>query len=364
MRLNAIFLCARYVVMVCAALEGVMLGGCGKVYTSNVMTPETVASSCTQQVYFLPKSFFKVSIHPRFEKGALVYSSSLPNLVPMHDMTVEKILVADTDNPICLDFLHDATSSDKVDITIGSNGLLQSVNSTVEDKKGEILVATVDLVAQIAKLGTVPHDLFKMLAILDNGPKPAIQPLLIHIEEVYSYADLIKDNGVNVLEGKKYPKKMEVRLQLKSLGGEKPYPKADLPTNSKKRDGPSFYYKVLIPHKVLLSWDQHVFSDVFNLPDNGPTLAYDVSRAALVKKTTKLTFTDGALTKVEIDNPSEALAAVKLPVDILKAIVSIPGELLTFKVQNIKDQTAVSDAELERLKAKTKLLEYQQGLAE
>lgn len=99
------------------------------------------------------------------------------------------------------------------------------------------------------------------------------------------------------------------------------------------------------------------------LPDKSVIGGIDVTRAAMVKKVTSIDFKEGMLASVNVDKPSQALAAAEIPLSIAKAILSVPGEILQLKIDTTKDKTALYQAQLNELKAREALVEYREELA-
>ena len=100
---------------------------------------------------------------------------------------------------------------------------------------------------------------------------------------------------------------------------------------------------------------------------------WQIRRLSLVKNTTTLEFTNGVLASAKYDNPSVLTNAFQIPVDMLKAIVSIPSALFQFTLKRdtepaeleaekkvIELQTALLKAELELLRKQEELDEARQ----
>jgi len=92
------------------------------------------------------------------------------------------------------------------------------------------------------------------------------------------------------------------------------------------------------------------------------TFVADTGRGFLVKKRIDMAVTDGVLTGLEVDKPSEVLQAVTLPVEIIKTIVSIPAELLTLKIKQTTDEGGLTKAEAEAIKAQIELIRQKEAL--
>lgn len=99
-------------------------------------------------------------------------------------------------------------------------------------------------------------------------------------------------------------------------------------------------------------------SEILPLPNGAPIMAVDVTRACLVTKVTKLTFEKGTLKAVDINKPSEVSALVDIPIKVVKEVVSIPGELIKFKIDTSKNVTDFYTQKLAEEKAKDELINY------
>lgn len=81
-----------------------------------------------------------------------------------------------------------------------------------------------------------------------------------------------------------------------------------------------------------------------------------VKRAAFAKKVSKLSIKDGVILSNEIIKPSSVEGFFSIPVDIAKALVSIPGQIVTFRHDNTK---RLNQLEVEKLKYEKSLLDSQ-----
>lgn len=103
-------------------------------------------------------------------------------------------------------------------------------------------------------------------------------------------------------------------------------------------------------------------------PNDGPIFSVDVSRAALVTKKTDLTITDGMLTKIDVNKPSQLIAGLQIPLDIVKELASIPADILTLRIKQYQDEGSLTKAqvellsqEIQKIKENKELLKAQQS---
>ncbi len=98
------------------------------------------------------------------------------------------------------------------------------------------------------------------------------------------------------------------------------------------------------------------------VPDSSRLYRLPIAGAALTKTSVKHVFKDGMLTELSLDQPSGVVAIASLPVDILKALMSIPAELIKLKVDYSSQQTAQTEQQAKLIEAQLKLLKLQAEL--
>jgi len=110
------------------------------------------------------------------------------------------------------------------------------------------------------------------------------------------------------------------------------------------------YYRTVLPYTLtILAWEKQQLvkkiQRIVLLPNKSPTYMFDLTRSAFVKKTYDVKFESGFLTSAKINKPSELLAGVSLPVDLIKGIASIPAEIIQLKFNYNSNQQALLEAE-------------------
>jgi len=83
-----------------------------------------------------------------------------------------------------------------------------------------------------------------------------------------------------------------------------------------------------------------------------------------VKKRVDLLVSDGVLTGIEVDKPSELLAGISIPVEVLKTIASIPGEILSLRVKGMEAEKSLTQNEAEIIKQQVEIIKQRQALSE
>lgn len=79
------------------------------------------------------------------------------------------------------------------------------------------------------------------------------------------------------------------------------------------------------------------------LPNEAEILYMPVNRSAFVKKVQKLDFNEGMLVEAVLKKPSEALGAVEIPLEITRALLALPGEIVADNVAALKSNQDLSN---------------------
>jgi hypothetical protein len=317
--------------------------------------------------------------------------------------------VADPNAPLMLEYRPEAGTNDTFKLAVGTNGLLSTVNSTSEDQTAAIIVK----LAELAKEG-----LRAVTAVARNfaaapGSKPEVTPdqrreacfatlQKMSVTAEVNLSDLLlpaggadtsalreqaaKINAKAVRAMQKDPPIAVTQKLIKDIDLETKAPPpvrkaiSDLPNpgNPTPTAHDGIVFRLMTPGTFSLDIGTAglKFGDICELrseassvdnatvmvADPRRTFVVDNSRTAFVKKKVNMTVTDGVLTGIDVDKPSELLAAISLPVDVLKVIASIPGEILSVKVKQLSDQNNLSAAQVKMLELQIDMIKQRQAL--
>ncbi len=133
-------------------------------------------------------------------------------------------------------------------------------------------------------------------------------------------------------------------------------------TESEKSDTSkrSVYYRPLLPGDLKVMFDDNLYEKKVYLPNRAPIIAWDITRPAFTKKVTKLTFANGVLTEVYLNQPSEMLAGLKIPSEIIKSVAGMPLELLQFRVNYADAYNQLLQAQIQQIQNSQQLMQLQQ----
>lgn len=304
-----------------------LLAGCSSVIiTSDHIPPDTTMHSTSGAYYFLPKATLRVRLEQAGQDCQLTF-----------DEQKGVQIVPDEDHLYIFDYNRSSLSNDTLTVQIGTNGLLQKIESSAEDKTGDIILKLVELGKEAFKAAAVvggvgktgadfvfsPEDFetvnTKILAINSNCPQIKIDPPVVK----------------STSEGRIAASQKAVCAQ----------------------EGVCF--RPLLAHTLsfVLKDDTPIESHSILIPNEAPILSLPIKRAAFVKVITNVTFDNGILKEVHIEKPSEVAAALQIPVEIAKTIASIPGEILQLKVDYTNKQRDLATAQKNSIDAAKALKE-------
>lgn len=332
---------ARWAVLLLA------LQSCAIVQSSKVdltRKPSPTIDTTNKLAYFLPTGQLRLKLAERDNAG-----------VKECEFTLETVYAPDINNLYFVEYNPSAFSNDKnVKIAIGSSGFLTSIETQTQDKTSEILAKVFELGKTIVlRSPSGPR------AAAPEGAKPpppcrmdvTIDPFTIAanakqgiVERLKAWHPSITDFGVELANGSRSPANWQT-AQRDHVDG--------------------IVHRPALPYLFRLTTDDplaNLAPQFVYLPNEAPMFTIDIKRRAFVENKHSLTFTNGMLTEIAWTKPSEALGFVNIPLDIAKAIVAIPGELLSVKVNSATSETNLLNAQRNLLEAKDQLLRKIQEL--
>jgi len=344
------FLYSFIVIGILILIVGIVFSGCSVVVTD--ISPVNYKKGMVY--YYLPESLIKIT---STAKVAVYYNES--NKIKDKKVIEQKFVVttkniADTFQLLSLKYKSNALMYDHLKFDVNNNGLLKSLSVTTEDKTAAI----------IDELSSAPQSIL----VGDEPSAKGGEKLVLKIKEYTSefYAkpsDILNKPGTitwNILivneQGSVEFKNIDASFNVKI--SHKDTSKFDFNTITTVKNGciDGILTRPLINTDLTISTDKINGEDkIFNLPvtiiDQSKLLNIPIKRTAFVKRENTIIIEDGLVTSNEITNPSSVKGFVSIPIDIAKAIVSIPGQLVTFRYDNT--------ARLKALEEQKNLLETQ-----
>ncbi|HEX4630288.1 MAG TPA: hypothetical protein VH188_04920 [Chthoniobacterales bacterium] len=242
-------------------------------------------------------------------------------------------------------YLGSVLADEDINVKVSKEGLLSQVNVTTEDKTGAIAIKLIDIAKEVKKFSFTSET--------------ATEPVEYDVE-----FDPCTDLGrVNHELAQRFPQDdLSVRL-IHSNYNESGYGQAFVPGESKRFSGAAF--RPMRPYAVLLrKHGQVTTSHQILLPNESNVYYYAVTRAAFVKKVTTLNFDEGILTEIKVTKPSEALAFMEIPLALVKAIASLPGEIVDNNIALTDKRKTLATSQTNLLTEQEKLEAEQQKVKE
>ncbi len=341
-------------------------------FFSNCTTVKTDFSNKPKKeatiIYYLPESLIKIKVK---SKVAVVYkpdnSLSESNLIEQ-SFTISTETIAETENLLSLNYRPNSLMSDEIKYRANSKGLLESITTITEDRTSEI----------ISKLAEAPQIIFGT----SNNEKQSFNGILeiVKIKEFTSefiikastITDSIKEVNckliiLNELGKIEQPKVVDAKFSLSTIDVPSliQYPTlSTLVDNSSssntKVDGiltrPLKNISLKIKSSIDIEDSNNTPTTIIAIADKTKLIVIPIKRTAFVKRTNKLEFQDGFILSNEIIKPSSVEGFISIPIKIAKAVVSIPAELVQFKIDNTK---RLDDLEKAKLGYEKSILENQ-----
>lgn len=325
----------RLVIVLCCLS---VLSACSRPVLQSSVTTQPVDQNITQpdtMGYFLPKGLIRMQLKPDPLK---------PNDL---QLTTSVRYIQDPGYFFTLKYLPMTTFDDNIDVKLTEQGFLDAILVTTTDKKREIVGKVIEIAKEIAKIATFPGAVKKI-----EDKKKKVPNIDVEFDpDLFLNAE--RGTERRILEDRFF-KPYNIKVQLKRTFPHGRFTKQG-PTDQK-----GIYYRPLLPYELSVEYEAEAIykNETILLPNEAPIMAIDLTRGAFIKKAMTLNFKNGILTQITVDKPSEVLAALDIPLDIAKAIVSLPTELIQFKVTYSSENKKLYDALLQEIQAKDALIDY------
>jgi hypothetical protein len=222
-------------------------------------------------------------------------------------------------------------SNDDIRVVVGKDGLLDLVEVTTEDKSVEVVKKLIEIGKNVARITaqaggarTTPEEEVIFKASLDPTSDVEVAKINQALQQV---------------EGGPY----EVRLTDRSPADSKQFNSTYQPGSTVGRHFQGVVFRPALAYGLRLS-RQSIVQEVATvlLPNEAEILHMPINRSAFVKKVQKLDFNEGMLVEATLKKPSEALGAVEIPLEISRAILALPGEIVADNVAALKGDQNLS----------------------
>ena len=327
-------------------LTAVLLSGCA-VIKSSVESSNILESGSSY--YYLPKGLLNITSKVKIK----IYSKKdTKEIVRAELITQEfehsKEIIPDTKNIFQLSHNKNALANDELTIKISSKGLLESIDIIAEDRLPNIVETLTNAPSVIFSTGGDDKDKseYELLETIKEYTKTVV---VDPSELTKTFNWLI---SVSLDEGTS-SKDVKASFQIKKTT----YNDSTIAIAIIDKDlefkgiftRPVEAIKFTIePQEFKLKSANSTHEFFEYLPSQSRLIKVPISRALFAKKENNLVFTDGMLTENEIKKPSEVEGFISIPINIAKAIISIPAQLFQFRIDNTKKDYAL-ETEIQKL---------------
>lgn len=302
--------------------------------------------------YYLPESILKIKTTV---KVATIYNSddntlnASTRIIEQNFVTTTEI-IADTKDLLSLNYKPNVLMADDIKYGVNAKGLLETVNITTEDRTGDIIAklaeapqvvlgtsgGTAKAANTIVKIKEFSADFVVKASTISSTPLPINWQIIIPNE-------LGKDEFLTV-QGDFKISSPDIVLNTTTLSGL--INGVNAQSTNEETEG-----ILTRPLKnIQLKFESNGFINTLPtnvvITDNSKLIVIPVMRTAFVKRVNKIGIQDGVILSNEITKPSSLEGFVSIPINIAKAIVSIPGQLVQFRFDNTKRFEELEKAKL------------------
>lgn len=278
----------------------------------NILTSTRTVGDGNLPYYHLPKGMLKLTVN----KVGVNY-----------EMSSEVVVIPDPDHRYFLRYNGNAFTYDKIDISFTKEGFLKEITTVIKDETGEVIKAIGDLGAEAAKA----------VAGL-SGTRSAVEPVLVyeHTFDPFDEESLSQTNEELQTTG------TGIVVSISPLGKRD----SDENTLSDNKNRFGVYCRPVAPFEIKYAMGSAMKRELKHFPH--PTIInfVEIPTASFVESTFSMTFGfdddplyAGYPNKIKVDNPSSALAIIKAPIEVLKALIRIPAEIFQLKIDIASKRT-------------------------
>ena len=305
---------------------------------------------------------------------AFQYSAKLEVLAPTADTRLRL-----TANPF-----HSPLRDDDTKLAVTQDGLITSANVVAADRTGDIIVEIASAFAGISV--DAPVD-----PLASVGPPPVARCDQIPVKFVFRFnpVDQTERKAANdALAAAEFPFRVDAPTMVAAYNFTDPA-KDEIIDRQRvvgKRLNDSYrldqalyhhgkqgalFYRTALPQTIELRQCQATLTcadaeasvpieaALVLLPQAGPISYIPMRSSAFVKTVDDVTFDNGMLVSWTASRPSEVLEVVRLPVKILKAVVSVPAEIIKLRIDLSDQQNGLAASQQAQIQAQSRLMVIQ-----
>lgn len=308
--------------------------------------------------YYLPENVININTTV---KVAVVYNDKkiVDSKVIEQRFSVSTNVVADTRDLLSLKYKPNILMSDKIKYVVNAKGLLDTIEVTTEDKTPEIIKTIAEAPQAILKITRGVKQADDTLGFEEDNS-------VVKIKE-YSADFAVMASSIS---SNPTPIHWEYIIENELGKGEYKIGSADFNISSKDSISKDKQLLELINDENKPDFDEvngiltrplknlnlefkseytkNLYCSTTNIPvlDKSKIIIVPVRRTLFVKRENNIGIKDGMIISNEITNPSSVEGFVSIPINIAKAIVSIPAQIIQFRIDNTTKSKEFETAKL------------------
>lgn len=280
---------------------------------------------------------------------------------------------ADPDRRFIAAIAHSPLRDDSVALAVSPSGLLTSTNVISTDRTADIIV---ELAGAISGMGG------SRAMTRDGSPPVACATLPRQFVRIFdplagwsaapnsAPATGFSLPAIDLLNGELATAKFPVRIvpDMRALiepdvtaGNQRPRLRG---TPDYRRYEGAIYYRSPVPMTFAIEQDssvgwQPVDAAIVMLPQAGPVSYVPMNSSAFVRTVDDVRFVDGSIASWNAERPSEVLEIVRLPVRVLTAIMTVPGQIISLRVNQDTSERNLAESQRQQMQTAARMRELQ-----
>jgi hypothetical protein len=261
--------------------------------------------------------------------------------------------VADTESAFRARLNHRITRNDTLTISTNASGLLTGGNSISADQSSAIAQAIARIAGAGGGLDAAPFAFNRRQSPAIDAPAAGVPCTERSPAAHTTLIDLADRNQLNMFTAALRGSYAYYRLEVSGADGQSTGGHSH---TSADTNGDGLFYRRNLPHTLTAysaephGGDNPLVLLLFEMPNSSPTEFIGYPNGPLTESKYTIAFENGMLTSYKAERPSELLAGLNLPLDVVKAFLSVPAELLTLRINNLTKQKELTAMEVEALK--------------
>jgi len=257
------------------------------------------------------------------------------------------------------EFQGDAWRHDEFILKVGTNGLLSSADLTANDLTSEVITDLAG-VAGAFRMSSMNYSGFVRDPWKEEVAKKKCHELP-RVLATFDPADSNTFTALGEINDRLAPLRLRLDLAATAMVDFPSDPTEKVPpVANKSATAAGLFYRTPLPVIATISRidrkpAEPIFANMIMLPQAGPISFIPAKSAPLVKTVDKVTFEDGSLTSWERNKPSEVVEVVKIPLKVLTAIVQVPAQLISFKVDYSTKNSALATQQAALIEQETRI---------